>query len=110
MATTRSTRSPAPWQRLQLSDVKPEADFAWSKTGESRARFTFFDGLVVTVELVDVDKTSWARFTVSGSSDAAARARELNARLAPWVYALPAYKAKLLKTRLADLLAPAKSS
>ncbi len=95
---------------LQLSDVKPEADFAWSKTGESRARFTFFDGLVVTVELVDVDKTSWARFTVSGSSDAAARARELNARLAPWVYALPAYKAKLLKTRLADLLAPAKSS
>jgi len=95
---------------LQLTDVKPDADFAWPKTGESRARFTFFDGLVVTVELVDLDKTSWARITATGSGDASARARELNARTAPWVYALPAYKAKLLKTRLADLLAPAKSS
>lgn len=95
---------------LQLSDVKADSDFAWPKTGASRARFTFFDGLVVTVELVDVDKTSWARFTASGSGDAASRAKDLNARVAPWVYALPAYKANLLKTRLADLLAPAKSS
>ncbi len=96
---------------LQLSDVKPDSDFAWPKTGESRARFTFFDGLVVTVEIVDVDKTGWARFTASGSSaESSAKARELNARTAHWVYALPAYKANLLKTRLTDLLAPAKSS
>src|SRR5208282_3427160 len=95
---------------LKLSDVKNASDFAWPKSGESRTRFTFFDGLVVTVELVDVDKTSWARITASGSGDASARARELNARVAPWVYALPAFKANLLKTRLADLLAPAKSS
>ena len=95
---------------LKLSDVKPAADFAWPKTGESRARFTFFGGLVVTVEVVDVDKTSWARFTAAGSGDAAAQARDLNARTAPWIYALPSYKANLLKTRLADLLAPAKSS
>ncbi len=95
---------------LKLSDVKPAADFAWPKTGESRARFTFFNGLVVTVEVVDVDKTSWTRFTAAGSGDAASQARDLNARTAPWVYALPSYKANLLKTRLADLLAPAKSS
>ncbi|HXP12444.1 MAG TPA: DUF4340 domain-containing protein [Stellaceae bacterium] len=95
---------------LQLSDVKNASDFAWPKTGASRARFTFFDGLVVTVELVDLDKTGWARITAAGSGDASARARELNARTAPWVYALPAFKANLLKTRLADLLAPAKPS
>jgi hypothetical protein len=95
---------------LQLSDVKQDSDFAWPKTGASRARFTFFNGLVVTVELVDLDKTSWARFTDTGSGDASAQAQELNARCASWVYALPAFKANLLKTRPADLLAPAKPS
>ena len=95
---------------LQLSDVKQAADFTWPKTGVSRARFTFFNGLVVSIEIVDVDKTSWARFTATGSGESSAPAQALNARAASWVYALPAFKANLLKARLADLLAPAKSS
>ena len=95
---------------LSLSDVKPQADFAWPKTGASRARFTFFDGQVVTVELADQDKTSWARITAAGTGDASAKAQDLNARTSSWVYALPAFKAAILKIRLADLLAPAKSS
>ncbi len=95
---------------LKLSDVRQAADFAWPKTGVSRAQFTFFNGLVVSIEIVDLDKTSWARFTATGSGEFSAPARALNARVAGWVYALPAFKANLLKARLADLLAPAKSS
>jgi hypothetical protein len=95
---------------LSLSDVRPQADFTWPKTGASRARFTFFDGLAVTVELTDQDKTSWARITAAGTGDSSAKAQDLNARTANWVYALPAYKAAMLKARLADILAPAKSS
>jgi hypothetical protein len=97
---------------LQLADVAPASGFVWPKTATSHARFTFFNGLVVTVDLADQDKTSWARFTVAGTGDSAAQAQQLNSGFANWVYVLPAFKASLLKTRMADLLpaAPSKLS
>lgn len=93
-----------------LSDVKPAADANFPSDGVSHARFAMFNGLAVTIDLTDQDKVSWARIAASGSGDAAAIAQELNARLTPWIFALPQYEADLLKTRLAALLAPPKAS
>jgi hypothetical protein len=76
------------------------------ETGVSHAVVTSFDGLTVKVALFDQDGKSWARFDVSGSGAAEKEAATLNAKLAPWVYAIPDYKAKSLRTKLADVTAP----
>jgi len=89
---------------LQLTDVAPASGFVWPKTGTYHASFIFFNGLVVTADLADQDKTSWARFIATGTGDATAQAKQLNDNFANWVYVLPAFKVDLLKTRLADLL------
>jgi len=94
---------------LELTDVKPAKDFAFPASGVAHARFTTFDGLVVTVDIADRDKTSWARFGATGTGNTAAEAQHFNDKVAPWVVALPSYKADLLKTKLANLLAPPKS-
>jgi len=52
------------------------------------------------ITLAERDKVSWAHFT-AGANDAA---QALNAKLAPWDYALSPEAAAALKTKLADLL------
>lgn len=95
---------------LTLTDVKPIAQMPMAGEGVSHAEFVGFDGLTVKVALVDKDGKSWAHFEASGSGAATKQAEALNARLSPWVYAIPDYKAKSLRTKLADLTAPPKPS
>ncbi len=86
------------------------ANVTFPKEGIAHAEYTSFDGLTIKVALVEQDGKSWARFEASGAGDGEKAAAELNAKLSPWVYALPDYKAKALKTKLAELVAPAKRS
>ena len=95
---------------LELADVRPAAEVTFPQEGVTHAEYTSFDGRTIKVTLVEQDGKSWARFEVSGTGDDEKPAAELNAKLSPWVYALPDYKAKALKTKLADLAAPAKGS
>lgn len=95
---------------LELSDVRPAKDFDFPQQGAAAARYESFDGLVVTLSLADKDGAHWARIAASGTGDAQQRAAELNARLSPWVFSLPEYKAKALTTKLADLLETPKGS
>jgi hypothetical protein len=95
---------------LELADVKPAKDIEMPKEGVATARYETLDGLVVTATLVDKDGTQWARFAASGTGDAAKRAADLQAKLDPWIFALPAYKAKQLETKLDDLLEAPKGS
>jgi Domain of unknown function (DUF4340) len=95
---------------VELADVRPAAEVTFPKEGVAHAEYTSFDGLTIKVALVEQDGKSWARFEASGTGDGDKPAAELNAKLSPWVYALPDYKAKALKTKLADLVAPPKSS
>jgi hypothetical protein len=95
---------------LTLTDVRPAAAMPFPAKGVSHAEFTTFDGLTITVALVDADGKSWARFSATGDGAAKKTAQDLNARLAPWVYALPDYKAKSLRTTLADVIANPKPS
>jgi hypothetical protein len=95
---------------LELADVKAAKDAAFPGAGVSHAKFTTFEGLVVTVDILDKDGNGWLRLTASGEGAAATQASELNAKLSPWVYVVSSFKAKTLQTKLADLLEPQKPS
>lgn len=95
---------------LTLTDVRPAAAMKLPDSGVSHAEFIGFDGLTIKVALVDQDGKSWARLEASGSGAAAKEAEALNSRLSPWVYAIPDYKAKAMRTKLADVTQPAKPS
>jgi hypothetical protein len=95
---------------LDLDDVKPAADLPAPGSGVASAIFTGFDGLTVTLRLFAHDGADWVAIGASGSGAAEADGNAINARLAPWSYAVPARTAKLLRTRLADLVAPPKGS
>jgi hypothetical protein len=95
---------------LELSDVRPAAEMPVPSEGVSRAQWVTFDGLTVTGETFDKDGTSWVRFSATGSGDKAAEAEQLNAKFAPWTFAVYAYKANAMKTKLADLVEAPKGS
>jgi hypothetical protein len=106
-ATTPPTEALA---GLELADVRPAAGMAFPPEGVAHAEYTGFDGRTIKVTLVQQDGKSWARIEADGTGDAEKQAAELNAKLAPWVYALPDYKAKALETKLADVVASPKGS
>jgi hypothetical protein len=95
---------------LDLDDVQRAADLPVPATGVSTAVFTTFHGLTVTLHLFAHDNADWVAIDASGSGGAEADAKTLAARVAHWVYAIPAERAKLLRTKLADLVEPAKGS
>jgi hypothetical protein len=78
--------------------------------GASRAIYTTFDGLTLEITLRDKDGQHWARLSATGTGDAEKTAAALNEKFSPWTYAILDYKAKLLKTKLADLTAAPKAS
>lgn len=95
---------------LELDDVRPAADQPVPKEGVATATFTTFDGLTVRLRLLRQGSVDWAAIEATGDDKAAAEAQAINARVARWTYALPAARATLLHTRLADLIEPAKGS
>jgi hypothetical protein len=62
------------------------------------------------VRLVERDKSNWIAISATGSGSAEAEAKKIDDKVSHWTYAIPAYKANLLKTKLADLIEPAKGS
>lgn len=95
---------------LELTDVRSAKDFDFPKDGFAQARYETFDGLVLTVSLAQRDGTDWVRIAASGAGDAAGQAADLNRHLSPWVFAVAAYKAKALQTKLDDVVAAPKGS
>jgi Domain of unknown function (DUF4340) len=95
---------------LKLDDVSPAKGFDFPASGAGHAQFVAFDGLTIAVDLIDKDGKSWAKFTATGSGDSAKQAADLNAKLAPWIYALPSDKAKNLRDKIDDLVETPKAS
>ena len=95
---------------LDMSDVRPAAQMPFPNEGVTQAVYTSFAGLTVTATLIEKDGAHWARFSASGSGEAEKQAVSLNAKLSPWVFGLSETKAKALSTKLADVVAPPKSS
>ena len=97
-------------ETLDLDDVKPAGELPVPDKDVVTASFTTFDGLTVDLRLMERDKTNWIAISAAGSGPAEAEAKKAKDKVSHWTYAIPAYKANLLKTKLADLLEPAKPS
>ena len=95
---------------LDLDDVKPEADLTIPESGAATAEYATFDGLTIRLRLLTHGSADWVAIAASGSGAAESDAKAINDRVARWSYAIPAARAKLLRTRLADLVEPAKGS
>lgn len=93
---------------LDLDDVKPAAELAIPESGIPTAEFTTFDGLTIRLRLIEQGGADWVTVAASGSGAAEADSKAINDKVARWVYAIPASRAKLLRTRLGDLVEPAK--
>lgn len=94
---------------LDLTDVAPAAKDPIPAQGAVTARYRTFGGLAIDLRMVERGKTAWIAVAATGSGKEAAEAKAIEHRVAPWIYAIPSYKADLLKTTLASLLMPAKS-
>jgi hypothetical protein len=106
-----TTRGPATaLETLDLDDVKPAGELFVPDKDVVTASFMTFDGLTVDMRLMERDKTDWVAISAAGSGSAEADAKKIEDKVSHWTYAIPAYKANLLKTKLADLVEPAKGS
>jgi hypothetical protein len=97
-------------ETMDLDDVQPAAKLRVPDKGVTAASYTTFDGLTLNVKLFQHDNQSWVALAATGQEKAAKEAKNLDHRLSHWVYAIPAYKAKMLETKLADLIEPSKGS
>jgi hypothetical protein len=107
---------------LSFEDVKPVAEVSFD--GANKAVFTTFDGLIVTVLVVERDGQNWARFSAAYDASAARpdavdekhkelmkspeevakEAERINQRFGVWAYQLPGYKADDFRTKLDKLV------
>jgi hypothetical protein len=97
-------------ETLDLDDVKPGGELPVPDKDVVTASFTTFDGLTVDMRLMERDKTDWIAISAVGSDSTEADAKKIEDKVSHWTFAIPAYKANLLKTKLADLVEPAKGS
>jgi hypothetical protein len=95
---------------LDLADVRPAADQPMPDSGIATASFTTFDGLTIELRVFARDNNDWVAVTASGKDAAEAEAKAINAKVSGWSYAVTPDRGKLLRTRLADLVEPAKGS
>jgi hypothetical protein len=91
---------------LDLDDVKQADVQPIAQDGATTAALTTFDGLVLGLRLSPSDTGDWLAIDATGSETAVDEAKALSARLARWSFAIPAERARLLRTTLADLLLP----
>ena len=97
-------------ETLDLDDVQPAPKLPVPDKGATAASYTTFDGLTVDLKLFQHDNKDWIALTATGSGKAASEAKKITDRVSHWVYAIPGYKAKMMETKLADLLEPPKGS
>jgi hypothetical protein len=107
---------------FSLDDVAPAMTVPFPDKGISQAVYTTFDGLSLTVSMIERDeiakdngkdvtkKKYWVKILAIGTGKAAPEASALNRRLLPWAFAVPEFKATNFKTRIGDLLEPEKNS
>jgi hypothetical protein len=93
---------------LAFDDVKPRALVELPDSGLIRAAFVTFDGIAIELRLFAYQGADWIAVASSGTGAAEAESKALNDKLARWVYAIPAARAKKLRTRLDDVTEPAK--
>jgi len=92
---------------FSFDDIKPAKDLDFSNAAQLITHT--FDGLTVTVRVLEKDQSYWATVSAEaapGKPAAAKEARDINAHASGWAYKLPAYKAAQFTTSLESLLKP----
>lgn len=93
-----------------FDDVKPAKNFDFSDPAHTaRVVAKTFDGLTVTVSVIQQGADYWATVSAEGapnSPDAKKEAREIDAHASSWAYKLPAFKGQQFTTTLESLLKP----
>ena len=90
-----------------FEDVAPARDFDFSNA--TRVVTHTFDGLIVTVEVIQQGNDYWATISAEaapGKEDAIAESRKIDGKATGWAYKLPAYKGQQFMTSLESLLKP----
>jgi hypothetical protein len=90
-----------------FEDVKAAGGFDFSKP--TRAVTKTFDGLAVTISVIQKGPDYWATVSADaapGKADAAKEAKQIDARASGWAYKLPPDKGQLFMTTLESLLKP----
>jgi hypothetical protein len=80
------------------------------QSGVATAMLSTMDGLTITARVFAKHNVDWLALSASGGGKTEAEAKAVNARLARWSFVIPADRAKMLRTRLGDLVEPAKGS
>ncbi len=97
-------------ETLDLEDVALAEKLPVPDKGVTTASYSTFDGLTINARLFQHDKKSWIVLAATGSGKADAETKKLNGQMSRWAYAIPDYKAKMIETKIADLLEPPKGS
>ena len=102
---------------LSFDDVEPQAKLDF--TSAAHATFASFDGLTLSLSLVEKDRDFWISMNAVGEAqpeppkpvgsapklrpDVVKEAKEINETVAGWAYKIPRYKGTLLTAPLEDL-------
>lgn len=95
---------------FSFDDVRPARNFDFTDPAHlSRVVTKTFDGLTVTVDVLQQGGDYWATVSADGganSPDARKEARDIDSHASGWAYKLPAFKGQLFTTTLESLLKP----
>ncbi|MEO5337953.1 MAG: DUF4340 domain-containing protein [Magnetospirillum sp. WYHS-4] len=84
---------------LMLDDVRKADDLEIGDAYLTRAEVTTFDGLTVKLRIGKLLQEYWIWLAAEGNEEAA----KLDARLKPWVYRIPSFKAERFLRRTSDI-------
>jgi hypothetical protein len=104
------TQIPGVFDGLELADVKAASSFEMPKDGVVHTEWTGFDGLTVAAAIADKDGAHWVKLSATGTDKAKEEADRLTAQWAPWVYAVPDFKANAMNAKRSDLIEAPKPS
>ena len=91
---------------LDLEDVAVAAGFSFPESFHT-AEAVMFDGRQVIAEIADLEGAPWVRLRALAPAEGdGSWAEAFNERVGPWVYRVPEFKAKKLRSTLTDLLEP----
>lgn len=89
-----------------MEDAQPVANFDFSRPIAQHVTRTF-DGLVVTVRIIDKAGAKWATLTAQAAAPTAqAEAAAINARTNRWAFRLPEHKFNMFAATLDSMLRP----
>ena len=93
---------------FSFDDAKPAREFDFSDPQHTTRVVTkTFDGLTVTVSVIQQGQDYWATVSAEGRGpDAIEESRAIDAKATGWAYKLPAYKGQQFMTPLENLLKP----